>query len=179
MLTVKQRGVAIGAISALLMSVLCIILAAHYASGFFDVDVSLEFRLRLFAVSLMGPTATLLICIARLANHRFFSEDDIDGSALTDGTPQAKLLQALLQNTLEQLAIAAPVYFLAALTLQSAMLGVIPAVGGLFFVGRMFFFKGYAKGASSRAFGFALTFYSTVSLALTAINFVYAIMYRQ
>ena len=172
MSTVKQRGVAIGASSALLTSVLCIAWAAHDASGFFVEDVSLEFRLRLFAVSLMGPTATLLICIARLANHRFFSEDDIDGSALTEGTPQAKLLQALLQNTLEQLAIAAPVYFLAALTLQPSMLGAVPTVAGLFFVGRMLFFKGYAKGAPSRAFGFALTFYSTVSLALIAIYFL-------
>jgi len=39
----------------------------------------------------------------------------------------------------------------------------------LFFMGRIFFFKGYSHGAPARAFGFALTFYSTVVLCLVLV----------
>jgi len=52
---------------------------------------------------------TLLICIARLAKHRFFTPEDINGSALTSGTERARLLQALLQNTREQTCPAVPI----------------------------------------------------------------------
>jgi len=43
-------------------------------------------------------------------------------------------------------------------------LPVVPAAAVMFLVGRVSFFAGYAKGAPSRAYGFALTFYPTVVL---------------
>ena len=48
------------------------------------------------------PVLTLMISIMRVANHRFSSPEDIDGSGLTDGTPEVRVLRAFLQNTLEQ-----------------------------------------------------------------------------
>ena len=45
-----------------------------------------------------------------MARHRFFSAEDIDGGGLGDGTTRAKLLQALVQNTLEQTVLAVIAY---------------------------------------------------------------------
>ena len=68
----------------------------------FSSQASLSLRLKLAALAGLAPAAVLLLCIARLAKHRFTTPQDIHGSALTEGTERAKLLQALLQNTLEQ-----------------------------------------------------------------------------
>jgi uncharacterized membrane protein YecN with MAPEG domain len=109
------------------------------------------------------------VCIARLAKHRFFTPEDIHGSALTTGTERARLLQSLLQNTLEQSALAVPVYVAICALGPLRVLSVVPVAAAMFLVGRVFFFAGYAKGAPSRAFGFALTFYPTVILLLGMI----------
>src|SRR4029453_3243163 len=54
--------------------------------------------------------ACLLGNIALLARHRFFTPDEIDGGGLTKGTPQARVLQSTLQNTLEQTVLAVSVH---------------------------------------------------------------------
>ena len=169
-MTSKQRGVMVGASAAVLTVLLGYTWAAHFGGAYLDLNGSIECHLKLLATSLMLPAAVQLVCIARLAQHRFLSADDIDGSGLSEGTPRAKLLQALLQNTLEQLTLAVCVYFFATLTLPSDLLALVPTASCLFFVGRFFFLLGYAGGAPSRAYGFALTFYSTVILGLIAIN---------
>jgi hypothetical protein len=46
----------------------------------------------------------------------------------------------------------------------------LPAAAILFLIGRILFFLGYAEGAASRAFGFALTFYPTLML-LVGVGF--------
>lgn len=164
----EQRGVVIGMASAFLTAAAIFTLAAIYGGARFAANASTEFRLELLAVSLMAPAITLFICIARLAKHRFFTPEDINGSALTDGTARAKLLQALLQNTLEQVALALPVYLACSFILPGHLLGLIPAAAVMFIVGRMLFYIGYAGGAPSRAFGFAFTFYPTAILGLIA-----------
>jgi hypothetical protein len=165
----EQRGVAIGMASGLLMAVAFLTLAAIFGGARIAPSASVEFRLQLLAASLMAPAASLFICIARLAKHRFFTPEDINGSALTEGSARAKLLQALLQNTLEQLALALPVYFVGAITFPSHLLGLIAAAAAMFFVGRVLFYIGYSGGAPSRAFGFAFTFYPTVLLGCVAV----------
>ncbi|MFZ6749026.1 MAPEG family protein [Undibacterium sp. Ren11W] len=167
-----QRGVAIGAAAAFLMAAVLLALAAIFGAVYLVLSASLEFRLKLLAVSLMAPAATLFICIARLAQHRFFTPEDINGSGLTEGSSRAWLLQALLQNTLEQLALALPVYFACAIILPSHFLALIPAAAAMFFVGRLLFYIGYAGGAASRAFGFAFTFYPTVFLGCGSVYFL-------
>ena len=135
------------------------------ASVTLDED-SLRGRLTLLATAVLLPGLTLMLCIGRLAKHRFFTPADIDGSALTGGTPTARLLQSLLQNTLEQVMLALIAYFAATLLLPFRFLSLIPAAALMFFAGRILFFRGYAQGAPSRAYGFALTFYSSVLLML-------------
>jgi hypothetical protein len=46
---------------------------------------------------------------------------------------------------------------------------MIPALAGLFSVGRMLFWANYARGAAARAFGFALTFYASVAALLIVL----------
>jgi len=106
----------------------------------------------------------LLFAVARLARHRFFSPDDIDG-VLGPGSPRAKVLQSLIQNTLEQTVLAGIAYG-AWLMIPSPELPTSTAwiAVGCFCLGRFLFFMGYERGAAARALGFALTFYPTVGL---------------
>lgn len=168
----EQRGVASGMASAFLIALAILAFAAIFGRPHIAPSASVEFRLSLLAASLMAPAASLFICIARLAKHRFFTPEDINGSALAEGTSRAKLLQALLQNTLEQFALASSVYLVCSITFPSHLLGLIPAAAAMFLVGRVLFYIGYSGGAPSRAFGFAFTFYPTVLLGCVAIWFL-------
>jgi uncharacterized MAPEG superfamily protein len=130
---------------------------------------TLPSRLDAFALSLLPLAITLTVSIGRLAAHRFHTPEDIGGSGLTGGTDRARLLQAMLQNTLEQLALAVPVYAAWVLLSPAQLAGLCVAAALLFLVGRVLFFAGYARGAPSRAFGFALSFYPTVALLIGAL----------
>jgi hypothetical protein len=110
------------------------------------------------------PVLILGIAIGRLAKHRFFNADDIVGAGLTVASAEAKLLQALLQNTLEQTALAVPTYLAWALLMPGAWLSTVPMAATFHALGRLLFFFGYEKGAGHGALGFALTFYSTMVL---------------
>ena len=132
----KQRGVAHRMAAAFLTAVAIFVLAAIFGGPRIAANSSVEFRLGLLAASLIAPAAALFICIARLAKHRFFTPEDIDGSALTEGTSRAMLLQALLQNTLEQLALAVPVYLSCSFLFPDYFLGLVPAAAAMFFVAR-------------------------------------------
>lgn len=112
--------------------------------------------------------ACLVLAIGSLARHRFFTPADIDGSGLTAGSDRAHLLQAILQNTLEQAVIAIGAHLVWAATMPPAWQAVVPAAAILFVFGRIAFVAGYARGAPARAFGFALTFYPTVFMLLAS-----------
>ena len=159
-----QIGVARGMAFALLTAVVGFPVAVTLVSRVWNLGSDLTSRITLASWVLLLPAATLFLCIARLAKHRFFTPEDIHGSALTRGTDKARLLQSLLQNTLEQCCLAVPVYVAGAIVAPSFILPVVPAAAVMFFVGRVLFFAGYAKGAPARAYGFALTFYPTVLL---------------
>lgn len=131
--------------------------------------VTLGSRLELAALAALAPTISLLFCIARLAKHRFATPQDIQASALTHGTERARLLQAMLQNTLEQTVLAVPLYFAASLLFPPKLLSLIACGAILFIVGRILFFRGYASGAPARAAGFGLTFYPSVALLCLVI----------
>ena len=72
------------------------------------------------------------------------------------------MLQAMLQNTLEQSVLAIGAYLVWATLLPSHLLSAVPCCSTLFALGRALFFKGYESGAGSRAVGFVLTFYPSV-----------------
>lgn len=162
-LTPSQRGVAIGAATALIATLAVLATAALMPAQYVGN------RLRLFTLCSLAPALTLAISIARLAQQRFRTPEDIDGSGLTGGSERAKILQALLQNTLEQTVLVLPVYGWWTLAAPAGMLAVAPAAAGLFVLGRLLFFIGYTRGAPGRACGFGLTFYPTVILLAAAL----------
>src|SRR6476646_9193387 len=132
-----QRRVAIGMAAAMARALAAFAIAAMPAPPAWAVEWNVAQRLALVASSLLGPALVLFVCIARLAKHRFFTPADIDGSALTDGTDRARLLQALLQNTLEQSCLALPVYLATGLLAPPGALWLAPTAGLLFVIGRI------------------------------------------
>ncbi|MGJ3260428.1 MAG: MAPEG family protein [Rhodospirillales bacterium] len=115
-----------------------------------------------------GILACLIVAIGNLARHRFFTPADIDGGGLTAGTERARVFQAVLQNTLEQAVIAVMAHLFWAAVMPFGAQAALPVAALLFVVGRICFAAGYAGGAGARAFGFALTFYPTVILTVSA-----------
>ena len=171
-LTPKQRGVLMGMLTGVAITV--VVLAAAIATSPFPPppDASAGARIA-FALKADAFLALWLAwCIGRLAKHRFFTPDDIDGGGLTEGTERAKLLQSILQNSLEQTVLAALVHAAWAVALPVHWLSAIPAAVVLFLCGRVLFARGYAGGAPSRALGFALTFYPTAVMAIVTAGAV-------
>ena len=154
---------------AVLVAIVAFAVAYIFQWPNFPSQTSVALRLKLAVLAALAPAAALLLCIARLARHRFFTPQDIHGSALTEGTERARLLQSLLQNTLEQTVLAIPVYLAAALLFPARFLPLVVAAAALFLVGRIQFFRGYAGGAPSRAAGFGLTFYPSVALLISVV----------
>ncbi|MDO6499260.1 MAPEG family protein [Photobacterium sanguinicancri] len=170
-LSVKQSGVLKGMAAAMLTSILVIWVSIIFDPLNYSKISQISERLSVLGLALILPTFFLIVSIGRLAKFRFFSPEDIDGSGLTTGTYEANVLQSLLQNTLEQLVIAFGVYTAWCLLMPSSWLSVVPLCSILFAVGRACFFNGYNKGAPGRAFGFALTFYSTVVSFLVLVGY--------
>lgn len=171
----KQRGVLTGMAAAVSIAALVLALAIVLRPAvLLPVGSSLEGRLAWGAMWLMLPALTLLLAIGRLAGHRFRTPQDIDGSGLTGGSEDARIAQAVIQNTLEQTVLAALVYGAYCATMPRGWLAAIPAAAVLFAVGRLLFALGYRRGAPGRALGFALTFYGTAILA--AITLIAQIM---
>lgn len=111
----------------------------------------------------------LLLSIGQLARHRFFSQVDIDGSGVSANSPRAALLQALLQNTLEQAVLALIAYGAWIWLGPADRMGLVIVLAVYFSVGRLLFFIGYTHGAPARALGFGLTFYPSVALILLVL----------
>ena len=164
-----QKGVVRGMASAVAIAIGVFAIAYVLQWPNFSSQTSVSLRLKLAALTALAPAAVLLLCIARLGNHRFLTPQDIHGSGLTEGTQRARTLQALLQNTLEQAVLAIPVYLAASLLFPARLLPLVVAAAALFVVGRIQFFRGYASGAPSRATGFGLTFYPSVALLISVV----------
>jgi len=113
------------------------------------------------------PILTLIIAVMRVGNYRFSSPEDIDGSGLTNATPQIQILRAVLQNTLEQTVLAIGAYLIWAAAMPLHWLRAIPVAALLFVTGRVLFARGYQEGAAGRALGFALTMYATAAMLIT------------
>ncbi len=168
-MTEKQKGVLRGMLVGLLITVL-VLAVGLWASP--DRLMGIPSGAGLGHLRwVMLLVACQFVAIARLARHRFFTPDDIDGSGLTRGSDTALLLQAFLQNTLEQVTLALPIYTLWVLTLPSSWQAVVPLNSVLFVLGRWLFAMGYTRGAPARALGFALTFYPTVAMGILMIGY--------
>jgi uncharacterized membrane protein YecN with MAPEG domain len=158
----KQRGVLVGMAAGAVVALALVILGVTLNPLGYPGEVATRARLELAAAAMLVPASFVAVSIARLAKHRFFSPADIDGGGLSEGTARARVLQSLLQNTLEQAVLATLVYAAWSLLAPGSWLSAVPLCAIAFALGRVLFFVGYAKGAPSRAFGFTLTFYPTL-----------------
>lgn len=151
----KQRGVAIGAGGALLITV----------SLFFIAPMLRQFavppRGLIWGTAILGPLLCLLVAVGAVANTRFFSRDDIDAAAGGPPSETVRGLQAVLQNTVEQAVLAVGTYGALSFFLPREMALLPMVLAAAFVVGRLAFAVGYRRGAAGRAFGFGLTMYPT------------------
>jgi hypothetical protein len=166
-LTEKQRGVVRGVIPAALLSLvgLCGV-SLLIPPSVLPVDepgARLAWALQWSLLAIL----TLMVAIGRVANLRFYTPEDIDGAGLTDGTPQARLHRAILQNTLEQAVLAVAAYAIWAVVMPHSWLRSIAVAALLFVAGRLLFARGYTRGAPGRALGFGLTAYPTFGMLAT------------
>ena len=167
-LTEKQKGVVRGVLPAALVTLVGL------AGVSFLIPVSAlpaddpGTRLAWATQWALLPILTLMISIMRVANHRFASPDDIDGSGLTAGTERVLVLRAILQNTLEQSVLAVAAYVIWATVMPHGWLRAIPVAAVLFAAGRILFARGYERGAPGRATGFGLTAYPTFGMLVTS-----------
>ena len=171
-LSKKQAGVLRGMLIGLSLAVLILLFGVRLNPFDFNSSLSIIDRLATAIVWCLVPMIFLSISIARLAKHRFFTPEDIDGSGLSNGSAQAKLLQAQIQNTLEQATLAVFVYCIWSVVMPSQWLSAVPMASLTFGLGRILFFKGYKKGAPSRAVGFALGFYSSILMMFSTLGYL-------
>lgn len=82
---------------------------------------------------------------------------------------QVRVLQALLQNTQEQVVLAVLAHGAFVALAPPDWLGLIPTYTVLFVAGRVLFAAGYAGGAAGRALGFALTFMPSMAMCVASL----------
>ncbi len=172
MLSEKQRGVLGGMAAAFVAGAVCLVAAVVWAPTWLLPGGAFPATL---AWSMQWDVAVvfcLALSIGLLAKHRFFTPDDIDGSGLTAGTSKAHVLQSVLQNTLEQSVLAIGIHSAWAVVMPVSWQAAVPVAALLFVIGRILFWKSYARGAAARSFGFALTFYPTLLMLFAVAAFM-------
>ena len=113
-----------------------------------------------------APGLVLAAMVMRVATRRLVDEAAMQGAPLQG---KAAVDQRVLQNTLEQLALALCIWPAAAVLLAENGPGVIMALGAGFAVARVVFWLGYHLSPMFRVVGFAATFWPTVLVALWAL----------
>ncbi|MHA6722124.1 MAPEG family protein [Sphingomonas sp. RS2018] len=161
----EQRRVAWRMGSALVLTI--VVLVAAFIVGSSQPAIPLADRLQFALRTDTLVVGWLLAAIANVARLRFFSEDDIAGSGAGGGTTRVRNAAAILQNTLEQVVLAVVTHMIVATTFGHPQ-PILVALTCLFSVGRLSFWAGYGRGAHGRAFGFALTFYPSAIMLVTA-----------
>lgn len=169
-LTEKQKGVLKGMVFGMTIALSIVVLGSFLNPFDYQASISLSSKLNVLSLSLSVPAFCLAIAIGRLAKHRFFTPEDIDGGGLTEGSEQAKVLQSLLQNTVEQTLLASLIYCSWLAVMPATALSTIPLAALAFGVGRVLFFIGYDKGAQSRALGFTLSCYPSMAMFIAIIG---------
>jgi uncharacterized membrane protein YecN with MAPEG domain len=171
--TQKQVGVLTRIIVGAIIAIAIVACGSFFNPFSLDSSLSVAERLSLAIQYLLLPALFLVLSIGRLAKHRFFTPEDIDGGGFSDDSEQARSLQSLLQNTLEQFCIASSIYLAWAVVMPGQTLSVVPLSAIAFSVGRVLFFTGLKGGAPSRALGFALTFYPSVAMLISMLGYLF------
>lgn len=158
-LSAEQRRVVIQIAAAIVYTVVVMWVGATQ----FAVDPAVTNNRLPFVLGwLLLPGLCLLAAIARVGMSRFNDSATFDGSPPPTGSP-ADIDRRFLQNTLEQVVLAAIGWIVLALALPSFHLGVIPAMAVSFVFARLCFWIGYRRSGAARAFGFAATFLPTAA----------------
>jgi hypothetical protein len=153
----KQVLILIGMAAALV----AVVAVGRHALGAHDAGpVATAERLALAGRWLLVPGLCLMAGIGATANQRFLRADFIDGQR-PSGPGFMDINLRYNQNTLEQTVLAAIAWTGLALELRPQDLSLIPALAGLFAVGRATFWIGYLYAPWARAFGLGLTAYPT------------------
>ncbi len=159
---IKQLGVLNGMLTGTAISIGLIIFGILLNPFNCQSNLTLLEKSNVLFKSLILLALCLTFSIGRLAMHRFFSQDEIDGRGLKTDSDRAIILQSLLQKTLEQSVLAAFAYSTWKFVMPSAWLSVVPLAALSFALGRVLFFAGYRRGAVGRAVGFTMAFYPSV-----------------
>lgn len=130
-----------------------------------QIPVPIGFIQPVLMGALFAPGVVLALMIARLALRRFMDPDVVDGDMFLPGTG-GDLDQRVLQNTLEQIALALCIWPLVGFFLGA---GTVLALGLGFALARLVFWAGYHLSPPLRSFGFAATFYPTVAAAVLVL----------
>lgn len=88
-MTNEQKGVLQGLLIGIILSILIVAIGSTY--DVFNLE-KIDSKITIAFNSLIIPGVFLVIAVARLAKHHFFSDTDINGSGLTQGSQQAKIL---------------------------------------------------------------------------------------
>ncbi|WP_262030859.1 MAPEG family protein [Microvirga sp. Mcv34] len=171
----EQWSISRGSILALLVATVVLgIGVAWLPAEFFGLDRGMPvgdqiaFALKADLLVFMWLAA----CVRSVARGRFNSPVDRRGAAFGPPSPALAARAAVLQTSLEQTVLAVGAHLILATVLRESELILIPVLAVLYWVGRMAFALGYAKGAPSRAFGMALTGASTAASYVLASGFV-------
>jgi len=166
-LTSDQAGVVRGIILGIFATLFIVFGGIQWNPFGYSASINLEARLESSVAYLAIPGLFLSLSIGRLAKRRFLSSKDINGSGLSVASDSAKILQALIQNTLEQTVLAVIAYFTWIVVMPSNWLSVVPLAAITFGLGRVIFFIGYKYGAPGRVLGFTLCFFPSVAILIT------------
>jgi hypothetical protein len=172
-LSKKQRGVLRGMLLGMSTTLAIVLLGAALNPFGYDESLVVVDRLCIAILSAVIPAIFLAASIGRLAKHRFFTPEDIDGGGLSNATEQARILQSLLQNTLEQALLAFMVYCAWSVLMPATWLSVVPMAAIAFGLGRILFFAGYKNGAPARAIGFTLSFYPSLVMLIAIVGVIF------
>ena len=169
-MTEKQTGVLRGMMIGTAIAVAVVVIGAWYNPLNINESSDEIDRLGIAIKSALLPAVFLVISVARLAKHRFFTPEDIDGGGFSQDTKRARVLQSLLQNTMEQFCIAFVVYIAWAIVMPATWMSVVPLAAIAFVIGRIMFFTGCEKGAPARSVGFTLAFYPSILMLICIIG---------
>lgn len=153
-----RKRVLIGMVAGLVWSVTLLVVADFY------VTIPVFALIPTIMTAFFGPGLVLTAMIARVS-HRRFSRGAFKGPLSEAG----EIDRSVIQNTTEQLVIAAAIWPAAAVILGPQGPGAIAVLGVGFPLARLVFWYGCHNGPAVRAAGFAGTFFPTVFVAVWAL----------
>lgn len=169
-LSTEQKNVRAGMMAAALFSIL-FICGAYYLLPDFSIGSSLAEHL-IFALHCdLFAVLALLLGIIIVATERFCTPTAIGGENLASNI-KITINVNYIQNTLEQFVLLFVAHLTIASLLSSEQLKLIPILVSLFLFSRLCFWIGYHKNPTSRAFGFAASFYPTAFVLIYCAGYL-------